>query len=119
MSSPNAIPDSTFASDGASQLIASGRSALPVTAPDGDFAGVLTVRAVTEALANDEDAATLTARELSELTDSVWPGSTLDAALDTVLAAADNDGVPVVDESGVLRGWLDQNTVLRALAGER
>ena len=119
MSSPNAIPDSTFASDGASLLIASGRSALPVTAPDGDFAGVLTVRAVTEALANDDDASTLTARELSELTDSVWPGSTLDAALDTVLAAADNDGVPVVDESGVLRGWLDQNTVLRALAGER
>jgi CIC family chloride channel protein len=119
MGTPPTIAEGALASDGASLLIASGRSSLPVISIGGDFAGVLTVRAVTDALANDDDASTLTAGELSELIDSVLPGSTLDGALDTVLATAGNDGVPVVDDSGMLRGWLDQNAVLRALAGER
>jgi CIC family chloride channel protein len=119
MASLLAIPDHTLARDGARLLIQSGRPALPVTTEGGDFTGVLTVRAVTDALANDDDSFALTVGDLTELTDSVRPGSTLDGALDTVLAAADNDGVPVVDESGVVRGWLGQNAVLRALAGER
>lgn len=119
MAQLHAIDEATPAAEGANLLIWSGRSALPVTDPGGAFAGVLTVRAVTEALANDDDSSTLTAGDLCELIDSVRPGSTLDAALDAVLSAADNGGVPVVDDSGVLKGWLDQNTVLRALAGER
>jgi len=119
MASPGAIAQDALASDGARLLIASGRPALPVMMPSGGFAGVLTVRAVTDALANDDDPSALTVADLSELTDAVRPGSTLDGALDTVLAAAENDGVPVVDEAGVLHGWLGQNAVLRALAGER
>ena len=119
MSSPGPIPQGTLVNDGARLLVASGRPALPVTTSCGGFAGVLTTRAITDALAKDDDSSALTAADLSELTDTVLPGSTLDGALDTVLAAADNDGVPVVDESGVLRGWLGQNAVLRALTGER
>ncbi|MHC5795002.1 chloride channel protein [Lacisediminihabitans sp. FW035] len=119
MVSSDTIPEDTLASHGAGLLIASGRPALPVTTAGGDFAGVLTVRAVADALANDDDSSSLTVAGLCELSDTVRPGATLDGALDTVLAAADNDGVPVVDEAGALRGWLGQNVVLRALAGER
>lgn len=119
MASPSVIGRDALASDGARLLIDSGRPALAITMPNGDFAGVLTVRAVTDALANDDDSSELTVADLSELTDSVLPGSTLDGALDTMLAASENDGVPVVDEAGVLQGWLGQNAVLRALAGER
>lgn len=119
MESADAIPEDTLASLAASKLIASGRTALPVAATGGDFIGVLTVHAVTEALVNYDDSSTLTVGELTEPTDTVRPGSTLDGALDTVLAAADYDGVAVVDERGVVRGWLGQNAVLRALAGER
>jgi CIC family chloride channel protein len=119
MVAANAIPEATPARDGAGILIGSSRSALPVIGTDGGFLGVLTVRAVTDALANDEDSSTVTVGDLTALTDSVRPGSTLDGALDTVLAAADNGGVPVVDDSGVIQGWLGQNAVLHAVAGER
>lgn len=113
------IPEATLSNDAAKMLIGSGRPALPVVATGGSLTGVLTVRAVADALAKDDRSATLTAGELSEFVDSVRPGSTLDGALDTVLAASDNDGVPVVDQFGVVQGWLGQNAVLRALAGER
>jgi CIC family chloride channel protein len=116
---PAAIPSSEFATEGARRLIASGRLVLPVTAPNGEFAGILTSRGVADAFNNDDDSSTLTVADLTEATDAVRPESTLDGALDTVLAAADSDGVPVVDASGELRGWLGQNAVLRALAGER
>jgi CIC family chloride channel protein len=116
---PAAIPSSALATEGARRLITSGRLVLPVTAPNGEFTGILTSRTVTDALNNDDDSSTLTVADLTEATDAVRPESTLDGALDTVLAAADSDGIPVVDASGELRGWLGQNAVLRALAGER
>lgn len=118
MVSAEAIVGSVTAAEAARLLVASSRPALPVITPGGDFVGVLTVRAVTDALANDDNSSDLTAGDLIELADTVLPGSTLDGALDLVLAV-DSDGVPVVDDEGLLRGWLGQNAVLRALAGER
>jgi CIC family chloride channel protein len=43
------------------------------------------------------------------------PETTLDGALDSMLEEDANDGLPVLDSTGTLVGWLHQDAVLRAV----
>ncbi|MGO4653022.1 hypothetical protein AB4068_15165 [Arthrobacter sp. 2RAF22] len=48
---------------------------------------------------------------------TVLPGASLESVLDTLLDSSASAGTPVTDENGILRGWLDQTSVLRILSG--
>ena len=99
----------------ASVILAAGRPALPVARPDGSIARVVTMRSVSEALGVEDDGGPATVAELAEDADPVRADDRLAAVLETVLAAADRGGVPVVDASGRLAGWLGPEAVLRRL----
>ncbi len=105
-----ALPLSTAAR----RLLASGHPALPVST-DGHFAGVVTARAVAEAMADDEQATAHTIGRLAEMPPTVTPTTALADALG-VLVPTDATGVPVLDDEGTLRGWITHQSLLRVLA---
>ncbi|MEO7016010.1 MAG: chloride channel protein [Leifsonia sp.] len=116
---PPALAVTTSTADGAALILASGRRALPVQSDTGEFIGILNTQIVSDVLASDDDSDALTVGDLCERPDTADPEATLEAALDAVLAAGTSDGVPVVDSSGILHGWLPQEAILKALAAER
>jgi CIC family chloride channel protein len=113
---PTALPPQLTLDLAAQELLASGRPALPVVS-DGTLLGVVTARAVSEALAADDDAATATVDRLAQLPPSVAPGDRLGDALDT-LVSSDATGIAVVDD-GRLVGWLTHQALLRAVSPAR
>ncbi len=100
-------------------LLAAGKRALPVVHRNGEFIGIVTVAAISDAIGNDEDAARITLSNLIELPTVAHPDTTLDAVLESVLAANESDGIPVVDSTGRLQGWLTPDAVLRTLTTAR
>jgi CIC family chloride channel protein len=86
---------------------------LPVI-DSGRLLGVVSARAVSEALADDTDPADVTVAHLAELPPAVTTGTTLADALES-LVASDATGVPVVDDDHRLVGWLTHRAVLRAV----
>ncbi len=98
----------------ASLLAAAHYGVLPITGPGGDFLGVLTARAVSEALADgrhDVDPAEL----LSELPEALREDDHLDRAIE----ALDHSGmgaIPVLAADGdEVVGWLDYRAALGAM----
>jgi CIC family chloride channel protein len=116
---PSALDRHVTLEEGARILLASGRRALPVTDSTGLFIGIVTAGAVSDSLGNNENGASVLIGDLIESPHVARPGGTLDTALDAVLGAPESDGIPVVDESGVLRGWLTQEVLLRTLTTTR
>ncbi|MBT1003817.1 chloride channel protein [Paenarthrobacter sp. DKR-5] len=102
--------------DGAQLLLASGRSALPVTEPGGRLQGLATVQGLSEVLGSDQDKDSLRLSDVVEMPATVLLTDTLDTALQPVLDFAASGGVPVTDGDGVLRGWISPDAVLRVLS---
>ena len=110
------LPKDMSVAEGARRLLADGRLALPVTDQQGQLAGVVTVHSLSEILSNDEDQDRLLLSDIAEMPATVLPTASLESVLDTVLESSTSAGVPVTDDTGILRGWLDQAAVLRILS---
>ena len=80
---------------------------------DGRYVGVLTARAVAEALADGTHDRAL-ARDLVQRVATVSAGQTLSAALE-VLDRTEADAVPVLDEQDLVVGWLAHRQVIGRL----
>jgi CIC family chloride channel protein len=114
---PDALSDRTSLPEAAGELLSSGQSVLPVLS-GGDLRGVVSARAVSEALAEDGQAPALTVGDLADRPVAVSADTTLAAALES-LVASDATGVPVVDGDERLVGWLTHRAVLAAVAPGR
>ncbi|MEU8878375.1 chloride channel protein [Streptomyces javensis] len=118
---PAALSGTLPLKEAADLLARSGHGSLPVTGRDGGYAGVVTARAVAEALTEPDPAldARATPRLVADLAEhppAVTTGTPLSGALHT-LVTADGTGLPVLDAEhrGEPVGWLTHQTVLNAL----
>ncbi|MBI0296587.1 chloride channel protein [Streptomyces sp. PRKS01-29] len=118
---PAALSGTLPLRDAADVLARSGHGSLPVTGSDGGYAGVVTARAVAEALtepdpALDAHATPRLVADLAERPPAVTTGTPLSGALHT-LVTADGTGLPVLsaEHRGEPVGWLTHQTVLNAL----
>ncbi|WP_432037925.1 chloride channel protein [Streptomyces cucumeris] len=108
--------------DAADILARSRHGALPVRSREGRYLGVVTARAVAEALTEPEPALEMqtTPRVVADLAERL-PAVTADAPLAGAmhsLVAADAAGLPVLERgSGEPVGWLTHQTVLGTLHG--
>ncbi|WP_201774076.1 chloride channel protein [Demequina oxidasica] len=96
-------------------LLSTRRRCLPVVSAEGEFVGVVRAGAAVSALAEDDDAPTVTVAQLIEWRTYLAPDATLDLCLDAMLEEEAGDGLPVLDEDGNVVGWLQQDAVLRAV----
>jgi len=110
---PDAVSSRLTPAEGAQIMLESGRRALPVLHRGGEFLGIVTVAALSDTLGNDDDSGAITLSALIETPAVVGPDDTLDTVLDSVLAASESDGLPVIDSNGMLQGWLSPDAVLR------
>jgi CIC family chloride channel protein len=85
---------------------------LPVTDASGVLLGVVAAVDVEQAVTRDSSQLPV-AEDLMREAPTVCPEDSLEDGV-TVLAAGDDEGVPVVDEDGHLVGWLTHRRVLRA-----
>ncbi|MGR3939678.1 chloride channel protein, partial [Streptomyces sp. BRA346] len=117
---PTALSGDLPLEDATDVIARSGHGVLPVTDQKGRYAGVVTARAVAEALtepdpALDAQATPRTIADLAEQPPAVTAGAPLSGALHT-LVTADGAGLPVLDaDTGEPVGWLTHQTVLSAL----
>ncbi len=115
---PPALSGDTPLREAEDQLARARHGALPVTGPDGDYLGVLTAQAAAEALSDEratDPAADLPVRELIQLPRTVTLDSPLHEALDA-LVAAEQSGLPVLDETGRhVAGWITHQSLLAAV----
>ena len=114
---PATLPDTLPIDAAPDRLALSGHSALPVTDDQGAYRGVVTARAVAEALATPEPATgpPATVGDLSELPTPVTAEMTLTDALH-LLISSPGAGLPVLDTpKTALTGWITHQTVLTAL----
>lgn len=112
---PDAVNSRLTPEEGARIMLASGQRALPVLHRNGEFIGVVTLAALSDSLGNDDDSAAITLSALIETPMVVHPDDTLDTVLDSVLAASESDGLPVIDSNGMLQGWLAPDALLRTV----
>ncbi|RLV74597.1 chloride channel protein [Streptomyces rapamycinicus NRRL 5491] len=117
---PTPLPGTLPLEDAADVIARSGHGILPVTGRNGRYAGVVTARAVAEALtepdpALDAHATPRLVADLAERPPTVTTGTPLSGALHT-LVTADATGLPVLEtEHDEPVGWLTHQTVLNAL----
>lgn len=112
---PSPLPASTELADAADLLSLSGYGALPVVDATGHYVGVVTARAIAEALAEQPDAAPAVAGQLAETPAPVTADQPLAQALHTLLATA-GTGVAVLDPvHGRPVGWLSPQCALRVI----
>ncbi|MFI7142394.1 chloride channel protein [Streptomyces massasporeus] len=112
---PTPLPASTELPDAADLLSLSGYGALPVVDTEGQYVGVVTARAIAEALTERPDTAPTTVGRLAELPAPVTADQPLAQAVHTLLSAA-GTGVPVLDApQGGPIGWLSHQSALRAV----
>ncbi len=112
---PSVLPASIELGDAADLLSFSGHGALPVQDASGRYLGMVTARAVAEALAEQPDGAPTRVGELAESPVSVTADEPLATALHHLVSAS-GTGVPVLDrEKGEPVGWLSHQSALRAL----
>ncbi|MFE0631156.1 chloride channel protein [Streptomyces sp. NPDC058864] len=106
-------------SQAADSLALSGHGALPVTDCDGQYHGVVTARAVAEALAvarTDVSQSAATVRDLTEMPQAVTDRTPLSAALHALITS-DGTGLPVLEHgSGRPVGWITHQAVLGVTA---
>ncbi|MBV2353353.1 chloride channel protein [Streptomyces sp. J2-1] len=112
---PPALPAATPLTEAAALLSLSGHGALPVVDGGGEYVGVVTARAVAEALSDQPDTVPSSVGRLAESPDPVTADQPLAQALHTLISAA-GTGVPVLDtEQGGPVGWLSHQSALRAV----
>ncbi|MEU0384667.1 chloride channel protein [Streptomyces chartreusis] len=112
---PSPMPASAELQDAADLLSLSGYGALPVVDTDGHYVGVVTARAIAEALTEQPDAAPVVVGSLAEMPAPVPADQPLAQAVHTLLSAA-GTGVPVLDPThGRPIGWLSHQSALRAV----
>ncbi|MGT2462819.1 CBS domain-containing protein [Sinomonas atrocyanea] len=111
---PRPLAATLPAREAAALLAGSAARAAPVVDGTQRLTGVITPAVLAESL-EDDDVAGLTAGDLAQSSGALRESEGLSAGIDLVLAAADTDGLPVVDDEGVLTGWLDTKHVLRWL----
>ncbi len=99
----------------ADRLSRSGHGALPVHDPSDLYVGIITARAVAEALAEQPDGAPTVTGDLTETAPRVTADQQLATALHVLLSAS-GTGLPVLNpENGRPVGWLSHQGTLRAL----
>ena len=112
-----ALSDDTTLIAAAEALRGAPYGQLPTVDPSGRYRGVVTVRAVTQALA-EGDAPSTPVSALCELPSSIRADAQLEAALTTLETA--QGPVAVLDPTGVeVVGWLTHRDVLAVLVGKR
>ncbi len=92
------------------------RKSLPVVTEHGEYVGVVTLTAAASAISSDDDAEEVTVSQLIEWRDYVGPDTPVEEVLDGMLDGEANDGLPVLDDDGMLVGWLRQEAVLKQMA---
>ncbi|WP_420038027.1 chloride channel protein [Streptomyces sp. cg28] len=114
---PASLPDTTELTEAADLLSRCGHGALPVHDLSHAYVGIVTARAVAEALAEQPDGAPARAGDLAESVPRVTVDQRLATALHTLLSAT-GTGLPVLDpDDGAPVGWLTHQGALRALHG--
>ncbi|XIG72848.1 chloride channel protein (plasmid) [Streptomyces sp. SGAir0957] len=112
---PAPLPASLRLTAAADRLSQSGHGALPVHDPSGAYLGVITARAVAEALAEQPDGAPTVVGDLAETPTRVTTDQQLATALHALLSAT-GTGLPVLAaDRGEPVGWLSHQGALRAL----
>ncbi|MBQ0863011.1 chloride channel protein [Streptomyces smyrnaeus] len=112
---PEPLTTTTPLTEAADVLSLSGNGALPVLDPTGRYAGVVTTRAVAEALTEQPEGAPATVGDLARRPPAVRPDEPLATALHTLADSVDS-GMPVLDaDKGAPVGWLSHRSALRAL----
>ncbi|MEU9640202.1 chloride channel protein [Streptomyces tendae] len=112
---PTPVADSVKLAEAARLLSRSEHGALPVRGPDGAYLGIVTARAVTEALAEQPDGAPSVTGDLVETPPRVTADQQLAHALSPLLSAS-GTGLPVLDAGkNEPVGWLSHQGALRSL----
>ncbi|MEU9517787.1 MULTISPECIES: chloride channel protein [unclassified Streptomyces] len=112
---PAPVAESVNLAEAARLLSRSEHGALPVRGPDGAYLGIVTARAVTEALAEQPDGAPSVAGDLVETPPRVTTDQQLAHALHPLLSAS-GTGLPVLDAGkNQPVGWLSHQGALRSL----
>ena len=111
---PPPIPLATAArmADVAARLADEGRLALPVVDADDRVIGVVDARAVERALERGEDGVALV---LAESVTPLHPDDDLGLAIEAI-TEGDREGLPIIDASRGLVGWVEHRDLLRAYA---
>lgn len=112
---PKPLQTRMSAAEAVDALLASRRQSLPVLTDHGEYVGVVTLTAAAAAVADDEDAGTVTVSQLTEWRDTVAPTQPVEDVLDRMLDAGSPDGLAVLDAEGALVGWLRQDAVLKRM----
>ncbi len=112
---PTPVADSLELAEVTLLLSRSEHGALPVRDPEGAYLGIVTARAVTEALTEQPDGAPSTTGDLVEMPHRVTADQQLVHALQPLLSAS-GTGLPVLDAGGDEPvGWLSHQGALRSL----
>lgn len=112
---PAPVADSLKLAEAARLLSRSAHGALPVRDPEGAYMGIVTARAVTEALAEQPDGAPSVTGDLVQTPPRVTADQQLAHALGPLLSAS-GTGLPVLDaEKDEPVGWLSHQGALRSL----
>ncbi len=99
-------------SDVATRLADEGRLALPMVDVDGRLIGVVDANAIERALERGEDDSAL---GLAESIAALRPEDDLSLAIEAI-TEGDREGLPIIDESRGLLGWVEHRDLLRAYA---
>ncbi|HPK11400.1 MAG TPA: chloride channel protein [Phycicoccus elongatus] len=111
---PRPIPADASLADAATRLRTAAYGVLPVVEPDGRFRGIVTARAVADALAGGAES-TSHADIITELPATVRVSDTLDDAL-TALTLTGCGAIPVFpDDGGGPTGWITYPSALAQL----
>ncbi|MFE6888068.1 chloride channel protein [Streptomyces sp. NPDC057694] len=112
---PASVSGTLTLAEAADLLSRSEHGALPVHDPSRAYLGIVTARAVTEALADQPDSVPSVAGDLAEMPPRVTTDEQLAHALHSLLSVS-GTGLPVVHtETGQPVGWLSHQGALRAL----
>lgn len=112
---PTPVADSLELAEVTLLLSRSEHGALPVRDPEGAYLGIVTARAVTEALTEQPDGAPSTTGDLVEMPPRVTTDQQLVHALQPLLSAS-GTGLPVLDAGrDEPVGWLSHQGALRSL----
>lgn len=111
---PAPLPEDTPLDEAARVLPLTEHGVLPVTDAAGAYRGVITARAVAEALDDDEDPPA-TIADLTELPAAITADETLSDTLHQLIDSP-GTGLPVLDaDRATLAGWITHQSVLTAL----
>ena len=111
-----ALPENLSVAEGARRLLAAKHPALPVIGADGKLTGIVTVQHLAAVLNDDDERDRIPLSDVAEMPATVQPDATVQSVLEAVLDSSSNAGLPVIDCTGSLCGWLDQEAVLRILS---